>query len=56
MGQLSGVMGVEGIVGDAMKWLDIIFWPIICIFLRKMAYRDQHHKNQFFGHFFLFWS
>ena len=29
MGHLCGVMGVEGIVGDVMRWLDIIFWPMI---------------------------
>jgi hypothetical protein len=36
---LCGVMGVEGIVDDVMRWLDIISWPMIYILCVSKAYR-----------------
>jgi hypothetical protein len=56
VGHLCGVMGVEGIVGDVMRWLDVIFWPMINILCVSKAYGGWGQETCFlafcsiFGH------
>jgi hypothetical protein len=38
VGHSCGVMGVKNIVGDVMRWLDIIFWPMIYSLCVRKAY------------------
>jgi hypothetical protein len=47
-------MGVDGIVSDVMRYLDIVFWPMICILYGRKAYDfgGRGPENLFFGQLF----